>query len=102
MSRRSAADGRLRRGSRRQLGPLLGRRVRPSAGASEAFAAWRRFLEAIADAADVLVFEDLHWADAALLDFIDHLVDWIGGVPLLVVCTARPELHEQRPGWGGG
>ena len=38
----------------------------------------------------------------ALLDFVDHLVDWASGVPLLVVCTARPELLERRPGWGGG
>jgi tetratricopeptide (TPR) repeat protein len=50
----------------------------------------------------VLVFEDLHWADDSLLDFIDHLVDWAAGVPLLVVCTARPELLARRPGWGGG
>ena len=50
----------------------------------------------------MLVFEDLHWADDGLLDFVDHLVDWAAGVPLLVVCTARPELLERRPGWGGG
>ena len=50
----------------------------------------------------VLVFEDLHWADDSLLDFIDHLVDWATGVPLLVVCTARPELLARRLGWGGG
>jgi class 3 adenylate cyclase/tetratricopeptide (TPR) repeat protein len=69
----------------------------------ESFAAWRRFLEALADQGPaVLVFEDLHWADDGLLDFIDHLVDWAGGVPLLVVCTARPELLGRRPGWGGG
>jgi predicted ATPase len=49
----------------------------------------------------VLVFEDLHWADGELLDFVDHLVDWGSGVPLLVVCTTRPELLERRPGWGG-
>jgi tetratricopeptide (TPR) repeat protein len=50
----------------------------------------------------VLVFEDLHWADENLLDFVDHLVDWATGVPVLVVCTARPELLTRRPGWGGG
>jgi tetratricopeptide (TPR) repeat protein len=50
----------------------------------------------------VLVFEDLHWADDGLLDFVDHLVEWVRGVPLLVVATARPELLERRPGWGGG
>jgi len=49
------------------------------------------------------VFEDLHWADAAMLEFIDHLVEWSDGVPLLVVvCTARPELYESHQGWGGG
>jgi tetratricopeptide (TPR) repeat protein len=49
-----------------------------------------------------LVFEDLHWADDNLLDFVDHLVDWASSVPLLVVSTARPELLTRRPGWGGG
>ena len=69
----------------------------------EAFAAWRRFLEAIAETGPtVLVFEDLHWADDGLLDFVDNLVDWVDGVSLLVVCTARPELLERRRGWGGG
>jgi class 3 adenylate cyclase/tetratricopeptide (TPR) repeat protein len=70
---------------------------------AEAFAAWRRFFEAIAEERPlVLVFEDLHWADEGLLDFVDHLIDWAGGVPILVVCTARPELLPRRPGWGGG
>jgi class 3 adenylate cyclase/tetratricopeptide (TPR) repeat protein len=70
---------------------------------SEAMSAWRRFFEALADRHPlVLVFEDLHWADDALLDFIDHLVDWSSGVPMLVVCTARPELLDRRRGWGGG
>jgi class 3 adenylate cyclase/tetratricopeptide (TPR) repeat protein len=70
---------------------------------AERFAAWREYFEALADRRPtVLVFEDLHWADEALLDFVDHLVDWATGVPLLVVCTARPELLERRPGWGGG
>jgi class 3 adenylate cyclase len=70
---------------------------------AEAFAAWRRFLEALAEQGPaVLVVEDLHWADDTLLDFIDHLVDWAVDVPLLVVCTARPELLSRRPGWGGG
>jgi class 3 adenylate cyclase/tetratricopeptide (TPR) repeat protein len=69
----------------------------------EAFAAWRRFFEAIAEHTPlVLVFEDLHWADDNLLDFVDHLVGWAAGVPLLVVCTARPELFDRRPSWAGG
>jgi class 3 adenylate cyclase/tetratricopeptide (TPR) repeat protein len=70
---------------------------------SEVFAAWRQFVEALAEARPlVLVFEDLHWADDGLLDFIDYLAGWAGQVPLLVVGTARPELLGRRPGWGGG
>jgi DNA-binding SARP family transcriptional activator len=69
----------------------------------ETFAAWGRFLELLADEHPiVLVFEDLHWADEALLDFVDELVERVGGVPLLVVATARPELLDRRPGWAGG
>ncbi|HZO61799.1 MAG TPA: AAA family ATPase [Gaiellaceae bacterium] len=69
----------------------------------EAFAAWRRYLEELAEERPlVLVFEDLHWADDHLLDFVDHLVEWSTGVPLLVVCTARPEFLSRRPAWGGG
>ena len=69
----------------------------------EAFAAWRRFFEALAELRPlVLVFEDLHWADDGLLDFVDHLVEWASGVSILVVATTRPELLERRPAWGGG
>jgi class 3 adenylate cyclase/tetratricopeptide (TPR) repeat protein len=88
------------------LRPLVGLADEEHVGSdrqAEAFAAWRRFLESLAERSPlVLVFEDLHWADDSLLDFIDHLVDWAGGVPMLVVCTARPELLTRRPGWGGG
>jgi DNA-binding SARP family transcriptional activator/tetratricopeptide (TPR) repeat protein len=70
---------------------------------SEAFAAWRSFLEALAEPRPLaLIFEDLHWADDGLLDFVEYLADWASGVPLLVICTARPELLHRRPGWGGG
>ncbi len=70
---------------------------------AEAFAAWRRFFEVLAEQRPtVLVFEDLHWADEALLDFLDHLVEWAAGVPLLVVATTRPELLERRKAFGAG
>ena len=90
----------------RHLRPLIGLTHERDAG-SEAMedgpAAWRRFLEALAERRPtVLVFEDLHWADDGLLDFLDELIDWTRDVPLLVVCTARPELLVRRPGWGGG
>jgi class 3 adenylate cyclase/tetratricopeptide (TPR) repeat protein len=70
---------------------------------AEAFGAWRRFFEHLAERSPiVLVFEDLHWADDGLLDFIDYLAEWASDVRLLVVCVARPELLTRRPGWGGG
>jgi class 3 adenylate cyclase/tetratricopeptide (TPR) repeat protein len=86
--------------------PLVGVAAEDAAGGdrrSEAFAAWRRFFEGMAEHRPlVLVFEDLHWADDELLDFVDHLVEWASGVPILIVCTARPELLERRFAWGGG
>jgi class 3 adenylate cyclase/tetratricopeptide (TPR) repeat protein len=88
------------------LRPLVGLETEAGLGGDrrgEAFAAWRRFLEALAEQRTlVLVLEDLHWADDGLLDFVDELVEWLSGVRLLVVCSARPELLERRPGWGGG
>jgi class 3 adenylate cyclase/tetratricopeptide (TPR) repeat protein len=48
----------------------------------------------------VVLFEDVHWAEMTLLDLVEHLVTAAADVPLLVLCTARPELDEQRPGWG--
>jgi predicted ATPase/class 3 adenylate cyclase len=90
----------------RHLGSLvgLGSGGVPAGGdRNEMFAAWRHFFEALAERRPlVLVFEDLHWADDGLLDFVDHLTDWAGEVPLLVVGAARPELLARRPGWGGG
>ncbi len=71
--------------------------------AAEALAAWRRFFEALAEQRPlILVFEDLHWADEGLLDFVDQMAEWATDVPLLILCTARPELLDRRPGWGGG
>jgi class 3 adenylate cyclase len=87
----------------RQTRPLVGLEGAERAEREEAFAAWRRLLEAAAEQRPlVLVFEDLHWADDGLLDFVDHLADWATTVPLLIVATARPELLDRRPGWGGG
>jgi tetratricopeptide (TPR) repeat protein len=69
----------------------------------EWFASWQRFFQAVASTLPlILVFEDLQWAAPALLDFVEQLVDWSTGVPLLVLCTARPELYDRSPGWGGG
>jgi class 3 adenylate cyclase/tetratricopeptide (TPR) repeat protein len=91
-----------------RLAPLLGLAGDMAARAGtpeqvETFTAWRRFLEAVAARRPlVVVVEDLHWADDALLAFLRHLVEEAGDVPLLVLGTARPELLDRHPDWGRG
>jgi predicted ATPase len=87
-----------------RLAPLVGvGEDAATVSRDEAFTAWRRFLEAMAARRTcVLVIEDLHWADGALLEFVEHLVDWSMPVPLVILGTARPELFERQPSWGGG
>jgi class 3 adenylate cyclase len=66
------------------------------------FSAARAVIEGIAMRRPlVLAIDDIHWADEGMLDLIDHLARWVRG-PLLLVCLARDELLERRPGWGGG
>ena len=87
-----------------RLAPLVGSGIgRAAVSREESFTAWRRFLEAMAARRPtVLVVEDLHWADGAFLEFLEHLLDWSLPVPLFLLCTARPELFERQPSWGGG
>jgi class 3 adenylate cyclase/tetratricopeptide (TPR) repeat protein len=80
---------------------LLG--VESGIGAEQLFGAWRTLFERLAASAPVvLVFEDFHYADAGLLDFVDHLLEWSRNVPIYVVTLARPELVDRRPNWGAG
>ena len=70
-------------------------------GSEQLFGAWRTFFERLATTAPVvMVFEDFHFADAGLLDFVDHLMEWSRTVPIYVVTLSRPELLEKRPNWG--
>ena len=86
---------------RQRLLPLLGIEATSTAEREELLTAWRRFLEHVAEQhPTVLVFEDLHWADDAMLAFLEHLADQAEGVPLLVVGTARPEVFESHPDYG--
>ncbi len=88
---------------RARLDPLVGLEAAAGIGRDELFTAWRAFLEAVAtETPAVLVVEDIHWADPAMLQFLEQLAEWSEGVPLFVVCTARPELFESHPGWSGG
>ena len=69
----------------------------------ELFAGWRLFFERLAAQLPVvLVVEDAQHADAGLLDFLDHLIDWARDLPIYVLVFARPELGESRPGFGTG
>jgi class 3 adenylate cyclase len=81
------------------LGPLAGLPGRP-VGPGELQAGWQRVLLGLArDEPTVLVVEDLHFADPALLHFLTELVGTAGELPLLVLCTHRPELFHEQPSW---
>ncbi len=95
------ADDDERRWMEPRLGHLLGLDPAPPGGREELFGAWRRFVERVAErGTTVMVFEDLHWADPGLLDFVESLLAWSRQSPVLVVSAARPELSERRPTWG--
>ena len=94
------------RGRRRPARPrrrrARGRRGGERSGQEIAWAA-REWADQLADVQPlVLVFEDIHWAEEPLLELIEHLATWVREAPLLLVCLARPELLDVRPGWGGG
>jgi class 3 adenylate cyclase/tetratricopeptide (TPR) repeat protein len=73
-------------------------------GATEdAFWAVRKLLEHLArERPVVVVFDDIHWGEPTFLDLIEHLADWTREAAVLLLCIARQELLEIRPGWGGG
>ena len=80
---------------------LLGLGERPQVERTDLFSAWRLFIERMSDTATVaLVFEDLHWADTALLDFVEHLLEWSRARPIFVLALTRPELIERRGDFG--
>ncbi|OGN86947.1 MAG: hypothetical protein A2X23_01055 [Chloroflexi bacterium GWC2_73_18] len=83
------------------LAHLLGLDEAPAGERAELFAAWRTLFERVADRGPtVLVFEDLQWADAGLIDFVEELLEWSRNRPIFVIALARPELLERRPAWG--
>jgi DNA-binding SARP family transcriptional activator/tetratricopeptide (TPR) repeat protein len=84
------------------VGGLLGL---TSAGTTleEGFWGVRRLCEQLARPRPlVLVFEDVHWADATMLDLIEYIAENTREAPILLLCLARHELLDQRPQWGGG
>ena len=93
-----------RLGARQMLGLTLGldvaRGLHPLAARDRFQDAWVEFLdEIVAERPTVMLIEDIHWGEEQLLDLLERLVRDTRG-PLLMIATARPELLEQRPGWG--
>jgi class 3 adenylate cyclase len=62
----------------------------------------RALEQAAAERPLLVVLEDLHWAEPALLDLLDEVAELSRGAPILMLCVARPELLGTRKGWGGG
>jgi class 3 adenylate cyclase/predicted ATPase len=90
-----------------RLGRLLGVAAEGDGGEAlsreELFAGWRLFFERLAaQQSVVLLVEDAHYADTGLLDFLDHLIDWVRDLPVYILVFARPELGQARPGFGAG
>jgi class 3 adenylate cyclase/tetratricopeptide (TPR) repeat protein len=99
----SIPDPEERRFVEPRLAHLLGLDTAAPADRENLFSAWRLFYERLADEMPtVMVFEDMEWADASLLDFIEYLVDWSKNHPLFVIVLSRPDLAERRPTWGAG
>jgi class 3 adenylate cyclase/tetratricopeptide (TPR) repeat protein len=68
----------------------------------ETFWAYRKLFEAVARERPLLiVVEDIHWAEPTLLDLIEHIVEWTQQAPMMLLCLARPDLLDRRPGWSG-
>jgi DNA-binding SARP family transcriptional activator/tetratricopeptide (TPR) repeat protein len=83
-----------------RVAELIGIAEGPAAP-GESFWAVRRLLEALARQQPLLVaFDDIHWGEPTLLDLIEYLGEWAEG-PIMVLCLARADLLDKRPGWGG-
>jgi class 3 adenylate cyclase len=84
-----------------RLAHLLALEERTAHDQAELISAWRLFFERLSDRSPtIMVFEDLQWADTALLDFIEYLLDWSRDHPIFIITLARPELSDRRPSWG--
>ena len=80
---------------------VLGIGEAPPGDRAELDAAVRAFFEGVASrGTTVLVFQDLHWADPGMLDFVEELTEWWRDQPILIITEARQDLLEKRPTWG--
>jgi class 3 adenylate cyclase/tetratricopeptide (TPR) repeat protein len=100
---RHLRDDDERRWAEPRFAYLLGLDDTSPGDADELFSAWRTLFERIGEGGvTALVFEDVHWADSGLLDFIESILEWSRNCPILVITLARPELLDRRPTWGAG
>ncbi len=84
-----------------RLAHLLGLEEIGGAEKQDLFGAWRLFFERLAaESPVVMVFEDMQWADPALIEFVEHLLDWSRNAPIFVLSLARPELASRHPDFG--
>ncbi|MDP9284843.1 MAG: AAA family ATPase [Actinomycetota bacterium] len=81
---------------------LLGETDEPTTPEEIAWAIRKMLEREAAERPLVMVVEDLHWGEPALLDLIEHIADFSRDAPVLLLCLARPELLDRRAGWAGG
>jgi class 3 adenylate cyclase len=86
----------------RALRALLGEADQVSTSAEIAWAVRKLFEQTAADRPLIVVLDDLHWGEPTFLDLVEQVADLSRGVPILLLCMARPELLERRAAWGGG
>ncbi|HXY45273.1 MAG TPA: adenylate/guanylate cyclase domain-containing protein [Acidimicrobiales bacterium] len=80
-----------------RLGQLLGMASPQVLAREELFAGWRLFFERLSEHLPVvIVIEDLQWADAGMVDFLDHLLEWAGDHAIFLLVLSRPEGTERR------
>src|SRR5207248_6245141 len=84
-----------------RLAHLLGLEERTARDQADLFSAWRPYFERIAEQDPItMVFEDLQWADSALLDFIEYTLEWSQDHPVFILTLSRHELSDHRPTGG--
>ena len=84
----------------KRLAAILGAAGGSAGAIQETFLAVRRWLEHLAgERPVVVVFDDIQWGEEAFLDLVQYLATFFGAIPLLLLCLARPELHDVRPDW---
>jgi class 3 adenylate cyclase len=99
----AVSDPEERRWIEPRLASLLGLEAGVARQRDDLFSAWRLFYERLAEQMPtVMIFEDIHWADPSLLDFVEYLLERTRDRSIFILSLTRPDLFERRPGWGAG